>query len=241
MNLKNDDTKNETSEYLTIIKLKSVNCYLLKQDDEYILIDSGLSKNRAEVEDLIKRSGCKPGNLKLILVTHGDPDHTGNCAYLRRTFGSKIAMHRDDLGMVELGDLFWNREINSFVRLFGKIIIRLLGLRLKKEDRFSPDIYLDDGQSLSDYGFNATVYNLPGHSKGSIGFLTAEGDFFCGDLLMNKKIPTKTDLIADKDTFKSSVERLKTLDINRVYPGHGKPFIIDDFFDNYLESGKSSI
>ena len=233
MNTRSDSTINEIPEYLTIIDLKDVNCYLLKLDDGYILIDSGFSKNRAEVEEWIKRSGCEPGNLKLILLTHGDPDHTGNAAYLRKTFGSKIAMHRDDLGMVERGDLFWNRKINFFMKLLGKLLIRLLGLRLKKEDRFTPDIYLDDGQSLSEYGFDATVYSIPGHSKGSIGFLTAQGEFFCGDLLMNETIPTKTNLIADKEAFTQSVDRLRKLDIKMVYPGHGKPFLINEFFDNY--------
>lgn len=228
----------EMSEYLTIIGLKSVNCYLLKQDDEYILIDSGLSRNRAEIEKMIKQSGCKYGDLKLILLTHGDSDHTGNCAYIRDKYGSKIAMHRGDLGMVELGDFAWNRNLNLLMKIVGKIIIRILGLRLKKEDRFTPDIILDDGQSLNEYGFKVTVYNLPGHSKGSLGFLTAQGDFFCGDLLMNKKIPAKNDLIVDKEAFEKSIERLKMLDIKIVYPGHGKPFPITEFFDNNLGSGK---
>jgi len=231
---KRDYVINEMPEYLTIIELKSVNCYLLKQGDEYILIDSGLSRNRAEVEKMIKQSGCKHGDLKLILLTHGDSDHTGNCAYIRNIYGSKIAMHHEDLGMVELGDFAWNRNLNLLMKILGKFFIRLLGLRLKKEDRFTPDIILDDGQSLNEYGFNITVYNLPGHSKGSLGFLTAEGDFFCGDLLMNKKMPTKNDLISDKEAFEKSVERLKMLDINIVYPGHGKPFLIKEFFDNYI-------
>ncbi len=238
---KHDYVKNEMHEYLTIIGLKSVNCYLLKQEDKYILIDSGLSRNRAEVEKMIKKSGCKYGDLKLILVTHGDSDHTGNYAYIRNTYGSKIAMHREDIGMVELGDFAWNRNLNLLMKILGKFFIRLLGLRLKKEDRFTPDIILDDGQSLNEYGFNITVYNLPGHSKGSLGFLTARGDFFCGDLLMNKKIPTKNDLIVDHEAFEKSIDKLKMLNINIVYPRHGKPFPINEFFDNYLESGKSVI
>ncbi|NVM19183.1 MAG: MBL fold metallo-hydrolase [Candidatus Lokiarchaeota archaeon] len=228
-------TIKETSEYLTIIGLKSVNCYLLKQGDKYILIDSGLSRNRVEVEKMIEQSGCKQGDLKLILATHGDPDHAGNCAYIRNKYSSKIAMHYEDLGMVELGDFTWNRNLNLLMKILGKVFIRLLGLRLKKEDRFKPDIILDDGQSLNEYGFNITVYNLPGHSKGSLGFLTSEGDFFCGDLLMNKKIPTRTNLIVDKETFERSIDRLKMLDINMVYPGHGNPFPIKDFLDNEEE------
>jgi flavorubredoxin len=50
---------------------------------------------------------------------------------------------------------------------------------------------------------------------------------------MNKKMPTKTELIADKQAFKRSVDKLRTLDINIVYPGHGKPFRITRFFESY--------
>ena len=237
LNTRCDYAIKEPSKYLTIIGLKSVNCYLLKQDNKYALIDSGLPRNRAEVEKAIKESGCKPGDLKLILATHGDVDHTGNCAYIRNRYGSKISMHRDDLGMVERGDFTWNRDMNLFMKIIGKIMVNLLGLKLKKKDRFTPDIYLEDGQSLNEYGFNITVYNLPGHSKGSLGFLTAEGDFFCGDLLMNKKMPSKSDMIANKEAFNKSVEQLKLLDINIVYPGHGTPFLINEFFENQFGDG----
>ena len=43
--------------HITIIALKAVNCYLLKGKKEYILIDSGLPKNRAEVEEQILKAG----------------------------------------------------------------------------------------------------------------------------------------------------------------------------------------
>ncbi|MHA1148492.1 MAG: MBL fold metallo-hydrolase [Promethearchaeota archaeon] len=241
LNMKGNNVINMMPEYLTIIGLKSVNCYLLKQDDGYILIDSGLTRNRAEVENMIKQSGCKHGDLKLILVTHGDSDHTGNCAYIRNKYASKIAMHHEDIGMVEFGDFAWNRDLNLLLKILGKIINRLFGLRLKKEDRFTPDIILDDGESLNEYGFNIIAYSLPGHSKGSLGFLTNQGDFFCGDLLMNKKIPSKNDLIVDKEASEKSIERIKMLDINMVYPGHGKPFLIKEFLDNYIGGGKSAI
>ena len=125
LNVKGNKVINMIPEYLTIIGLKSVNCYLLKQDDGYILIDSGLTRNRAEVENIIKQSGCKHGDLKLILVTHGDSDHTGNCAYIRNKYGSKIAMHREDIGMVEFGDFAWNRDLNLLVKILGKLINRL--------------------------------------------------------------------------------------------------------------------
>jgi len=60
-----------------------VNCYLIKSDTGYILIDTGFSTKRTDLEKKLESAGCQPGNLKLIVITHGDFDHIGNCTYLR--------------------------------------------------------------------------------------------------------------------------------------------------------------
>ena len=54
--------------------LGTVNCYLIKTDKGFILIDTGLSNNRNEIEKELEESGCKPSDLKLIIITHGDGD-----------------------------------------------------------------------------------------------------------------------------------------------------------------------
>jgi hydroxyacylglutathione hydrolase len=70
-------------------KLGSVNCYLVKIDGGYVLIDTGSSNRRSELESALESAGCKPGNLKLIVITHGDFDHVGNTACLREKFASR--------------------------------------------------------------------------------------------------------------------------------------------------------
>jgi glyoxylase-like metal-dependent hydrolase (beta-lactamase superfamily II) len=82
----------------------SVNCYLITAGDGYVLIDTGRGGKRKAIEEALNDAGCRPGNLRLVVLTHGDFDHSGNAAYLRRKFGTEIAMHADDAGMVELGD-----------------------------------------------------------------------------------------------------------------------------------------
>jgi len=217
---------------INIIALKKVNCYLIKCNDGYILIDSGYTKNRTQVQAKIEDLGCKPGALKLILVTHGDFDHVGNVVYLQKKYGGKVAMHRGDLGMAEHGNMFWNRNgINIVLKKLIQAILILFRLKLKKANRFTPDIFLVDGEDLSDYGFNAKVIHFPGHSKGSIGFITSNGDLFCGDLLENLKKPVKGSLVDNKDDFKASISKLKEISIKKIYPGHGEPFSIEDYLD----------
>ncbi len=205
---------------LGFIKLGAVNCYFVNSGNGFILIDSGISNKCAELEKELESADCKPGNLKLIVLTHGDFDHTGNAAYLRKKFNTKLAMHCNDLGMVEQGDMFWNRKKGNI--LTRTIVPALFGFG--KSKRFKPDLYIKDGYDLSGYGFNAKVLHLPGHSKGSIGILTTDGDLFCGDLLTNMDKPVLNSIIDDPVAANASVEKLKTLKINTVYPGHGKPF-----------------
>jgi len=202
------------------LHMGSVNCYLIETDAGYILIDTGGSNNRKELARELESAGCKPGLLKLIVLTHGDFDHTGNAAYLRNTYGSKVAMHADDAGMVEHGDMFVNRKKPNL------IIRKLLPLfsRFGRSECFTPDLLLKDGDDLSGYGFNANIVSIPGHSKGSIGIRTAGNDLFCGDLLVSTDQPVLNSLIDDLAAAHTSLSQLQNLGIGTVYPGHGMPF-----------------
>lgn len=200
--------------------LGSVNCYLITTGPAFILIDTGSSNQRAYLENELESAGCYPGNLNLIVITHGDFDHTGNAAHLRAKYGAKIAMHADDSGMAERGDMFWNRKKGNFlIRRMAPVVIGFA-----RSDWFKPDITVKDGTDLSEYGLNAKVLSIPGHSKGSIGILTAGGDLFCGDLFDNTAKPHLSSIMDDLTTAHASVEKLERFEINTVYPGHGASF-----------------
>jgi len=205
--------------------LGSVNCYLVKTDAGYILIDTGSSNRRAEIERELQNAGCRPGDLKLIVLTHGDFDHTGNAAYFRQRFGAPLAMHPDDFGMIERGDMFAGRGKGNPI---FKAVAPLL-FRFDTADRVTPDISIGEGYDLSEYGFGAKVLSIPGHSTGSIGILTANGDLFVGDLLENTKQPALNSIMDDRAAAQASVAKLKSLKINTVYPGHGTPFSMDRY------------
>jgi len=207
----------------------SVNCYLVRTGDGFVLIDTGRTNKRGVIEKELESAGCRPGDLRLIVLTHGDFDHCGNAAYLRRKFGAQIAMHRDDSGMVERGDMLWNRNKQN---ILFRVIFKLF-IRLSKSDRFEPDLYIEEGYDFSGYGFDARVLDIPGHSKGSISILTASGDLFCGDLLANVDKPDIWSIIDDSVAAHGSVEKLKSLQINTVYPGHGQPFSMELFMKTH--------
>jgi glyoxylase-like metal-dependent hydrolase (beta-lactamase superfamily II) len=197
-----------------------VNCYLIETGAGYVLIDTGGSNSREALVGELESAGCGPGLLKLIVLTHGDFDHTGNAAYLRNVFGAKIAMHYDDLGMVERGDMFANRNKPNFIIRMLLPVFSGFGT----SERFAPDLLVEDGDDLSGYGFDARVISIPGHSKGSIGILTAGADLFCGDLLVNTDRPDLNSLIDDLAAADASIQKLGSMRIGTVYPGHGRPF-----------------
>lgn len=198
----------------------TVNAYLIRASMGHLLIDTGASVARKELLEKLESNRCTPASLKLIVLTHGDFDHIGSAAYLRSVFRAKIAMHKEDSGMAERGDMFINRKKpNVFIRLLLPIFSGF-----GKSERFTADIFVSDGANLIEYGLDARVLSLPGHSRGSIGILTADGDLFCGDLFENTKNPTLNSLMDDLTAAKASVERLRAMKISTVYPGHGQPF-----------------
>jgi hydroxyacylglutathione hydrolase len=215
-------------------RLGSVNCYLIEAGAGFVLVDTGCSNGRARLARELEGAGCTPGDLQLVVITHGDFDHTGNCAFLREKFGTKVAMHPDDSGMVERGDMYSNRES-------GNVLIRMMTPRLfrfGKSERFVPDLYVEEGYDLTNLGWDAKVLSIPGHSKGSIGILTADGDLFCGDLLANTDEPALNSIMDDLGAAKASVDKLRNLEIRTVYPGHGEPFAMDLFLRSHLRANE---
>jgi len=214
------------TESIRTLTFRWVNAYLVKTDAGFVLIDTGMAGNRATIERELRTAGCGPGDLQLIVITHGDPDHSGNASYLRAKYGAKIAMHKAEAAAVKRGNMFLSRGKLSPFRRIMKPLMSLF--RLRKRDRFTPDLYLEDGDRLTEYGLDATILHVPGHSGGSIAVLTDEGTFFSGDFLENRTRPSIATLVDDPESLTASFERVKKLDIRIVYPGHGKPFTMDE-------------
>ena len=200
----------------------SGNCYLLETEKGFVLIDTGRKSARSTLEEEMAVAGCNTENLDLIILTHGDFDHTGNCAYFREKYNVKIAMHQSDSGMVEFGDMFWNRKSGNWV--LKKLVNTFFNIT-----KFKPDFTIDEKTDLSDYGLDAEIIYIPGHSKGSIGILTDNGNLFCGDLFSNVKKPEPNSVVDDLDELNESIARVKDLQIEMIYPGHGQPFRMNEF------------
>jgi glyoxylase-like metal-dependent hydrolase (beta-lactamase superfamily II) len=215
----------------TRIRLSFVNAYLVRGSAGFVLVDTGMPSSRADLEAALKAQGCVPGNLKLVVLTHGDPDHSGNAAWVRATYAAPVALHPGDAREVVEGA--WN-DRRKITKLFPRIFFGLMRCTphfkrmLASFERFRPDVELKDGQSLAPWGWEATVLHLPGHSAGSIAILDKGGDLLSGDTLNNQGRPQATFIIDDAHALDVSVARLKSLPATTIHPGHGNPFALRD-------------
>jgi hydroxyacylglutathione hydrolase len=221
-------------EILTVCS-RMVNSYLLRTDHGCILVDTGFRGQRARIERALAEVGCRRGEITLVLITHADADHAGNAAYLRERHGTKIGMHRAEAAAAERGDMFKSRGKPSGGRRLLKPVMSLF--RLGKRDRFTPDVFLEDGDRLDAYGVGAVVLHVPGHTAGSIAVLTDEGDLLSGDFLENRRRPSIATFLDDAGALRASYDRVKRLDVRVVYPGHGVPFSMDEIAESHAGRG----
>ena len=200
-----------------------MNCYLVPGTTGFIIIDTGTPEKRAAVDSALEKAGCGLGDLRLIVLTHGDYDHAGNAAYLREEHDAPVALHPEDWARVEHGnwELGFKPRPDRFALPF-RLVSRFV--RPGEFTVFEPDVALVDGQSLIDYGVDATILHLPGHTRGSTGVLLADGSLVCGDLMDSMMRPGLHFFIDDMAAAKTSLTKLDGLGVGMVYPGHGKPF-----------------
>ena len=197
------------------ISAGNVNCYIVVGKDKAILIDTGRKKYRERILDK-----CKEYHVSLIVLTHGHMDHCQNAAYLANALNIPIAMSKKDLNMIPDN----RKQKMSAKTLLGKIVLLVSLSSFEKDtlDIFEPMLYLQDGDNLNEYGVDAKVVELPGHTEGSIG-LEIEGDkLFVGDALMNMFYPTISMLYTDKDKMLESAKRIGEMGAKTIYFGHGK-------------------
>ncbi len=194
----------------------NVNCYIVTDKDKAILIDTGRKKYR---EKILEK--CKEFHVSLIVLTHGHMDHCQNTAYLANALHIPIAMSEKDMNLIPD-----NRKQSLMAKTFlGKIVLSASLSSFEKDtlEVFEPTIYLKAGDDLSEYGINAKVVELPGHTKGSIGLLVENNKLFVGDALMNMFFPTVSMLYVDESEMLSSAKYISESGDKTIYFGHGKP------------------
>ncbi len=198
------------------IKGGTDNCYLVTDGGQAILVDTASGQNIDQV-----MAECDKYTLKLIVLTHVHFDHAENAAALSARYGVPVAIHRKD---EELFDSFDKQPLKSS-GLVGCVVLGMSLKVLRNTTVARPDklIYVEEGDDLNAYGFNAKVIELPGHTLGSIGLDVEGRHLLVGDALDNWIRPGTGHLFYDKEATRKSAEKIRALGDRTIYYGHGKP------------------
>lgn len=198
------------------IKCGNGNCYIIENGTSAILIDTG---KKEYINQVLRACGHYP--VKLIVLTHAHFDHAENAAQISEKLGIPIGMNENDRNLIE-SNHHQNLSSDTF---FGKIVlsVSLKDFSSRPMRTFRPTVMLNDGDRLSDYGIDAKIISLPGHTDGSIGIDVDGRHLIVGDALMNLFYPTVSMLYHKKSTMLESAEKISRIGSRTIWFGHGKP------------------
>lgn len=191
--------------HLTIpVTLFQQNCSLVwcEASGQAALIDPGGEAGR--LLEAVAQHGLQ---LEQVLLTHGHLDHAGAAGELAQRLGIPIlGPHRDDA--------FWLETLAEQCAMFG----------FPPVPNFTPDRWLNDGDSVNIGSEILHVIHAPGHTPGHVVFFHAAGRLaFVGDVIFQNSIGRSDFPRGDHEALIRSIrERLFPLgdDVSFV-PGHG--------------------
>ena len=183
------------------------NCYILgdEKSKDALCIDPG-----GGIDEIMAAVNKAKLSIKYIINTHGHFDHIGGNGPLKKITGAKLAIHSEDVTLLE------NAALQSAA--FGTDAV----------PSPSPDILLKDDDKIKVGNLVFSVIHTPGHSQGGICLFLKLTDnhekiLFTGDTLFAGSIG-RTDLPGGsyKDIIASIKSKILPLgDDVRILPGHG--------------------
>lgn len=151
-------------------------CYVLRGRKGDMLIDTGIPLIYKRLIEYIN-----PYDIRYILLTHAHTDHDGNTARIWKELNAEIFLGERDRELVGHFERQPVKATSSRYRV-RNIQQNVCGrMRMFSSAPYTPDILLgNDRNILREYGFDAELIPLPGHTLGSVGVFS-EGVLYCGD------------------------------------------------------------
>ena len=202
--------------------------FLIESAGGLVLVDCGSPHQEKKV--LVAMDQLGRHDLKLIWITHAHYDHYGSAAALHAKTGAPVGVHpaeaealrasRSDLGITHgIGHLF------PLGLGIAKVFVPLPPV--------NPEVLLEDGASLMDYGLAAQVFHTPGHTSGHSSLWLEDGTLIIGDLIgQDSRARRQTLLATDWQALEESLARMQALKPRRVYSGHSPRAIPCEEFCN---------
>jgi glyoxylase-like metal-dependent hydrolase (beta-lactamase superfamily II) len=221
-------------------ELKHVNVYLLRDGDDFTLIDTGLQteESRQALNQKLATLRVRIERVNRILITHIHPDHFGLAGELRDRSGAELVIHRLEVSLMEpryarAEDLVY--DVAKWLSLNGvpeedAEFIKTASMAAREYvSVVEPDTLLEGAERLPVDDSEIEVIWTPGHSPGHCCFYwRARRLLFSGDHLLPKISPNiglhPQSGANPLDDYVASLERIRRLEIETVLPAHGDPF-----------------
>lgn len=191
-----------------------------------ILIDTGYIADFKETQRLITGLGVNLGDISRIINTHAHCDHIGGNKYIQQASGCDIALHKVGKHFIDTRD-GWA----TWWRYYGQ-----------EAEFFDCTIGLDDGDLVRIGPHEFQVIYTPGHaSDGIVLYHPKEKILLSSDTLWEKDMAVMTLRVEGSAALfhmQASLGKLASLEVERVYPGHGGPF---DNFQKALQKSNAKI
>jgi glyoxylase-like metal-dependent hydrolase (beta-lactamase superfamily II) len=219
------------------IKLRYTNCYLIRHQGGFLLIDTGYDYEWDRFVEGLARLGIGPGDISHMILTHHHDDHCGLLNRLTVENPSIVVI------MSALTALRLEGGVHVFKRGAGYVTRRirfLVWIKSRMEPTwthsFPPyharprDRIIEAPMRLSDLGLDleGSLLATPGHTEDSLSLVMDEGTCFCGDAVANfmgfAGAHYCVIFIEDIREYYQSWDRLLTAGARVLCPAHGKPF-----------------
>lgn len=157
----------------------TVHCYLFEWKEGLTLIDAGYPGDIHKILDALVAKGFALHSVRRIIITHGDIDHVGAAAKLKRSTGAVVGCHGVEKILLEhpgkrTPAALWLRPLWPLMRALPQFSVLPV----------TPDELYVDGQVLPE-GF--IVVHTPGHTAGHISLLHRQKRLLiAGDALNNR-------------------------------------------------------
>lgn len=177
-----------------------------------ILIDTAYISGYNETERLIADLGVNLSDVSLIINTHTHCDHVGGNKMIQQTSGCDIALHKVGKYFIDKQD-----DWSTWWRYYGQ-----------EADFFNCTQSLEDGDGISIGPHKFLVVHTPGHaSDGIVLYNSEEKILISSDTLWESDMAVMTMRVEGSAALfhmRKSLQKLSSLDVKRIYPGHGSPF-----------------
>ncbi len=220
--------------------LNHVNCYLLRDDDGWTMLDTGLHwpPALAAWEQAFTALAIRPDQIQRIVLTHMHPDHFGLAGYFHGLTQAPVLLSALDAAAaqrvwVENGweaaktRAFWRRAgIDD--DLLRQIDRQIQALRHQTMPHPPQLELMTPDMPLQMAGRQWRTIDAPGHSDGQLIFYAAaEQLMLCGDQILGRITPNIGRWPAAEaqplQRYLHSLATLQPLPVQLALPGHGAP------------------